>query len=69
MCCYDDDKELNLKIFMLKIAYISEDIDKELFEEISGHAFVTLTNKVINTRNKEENQIIIDGIKKRRITR
>ena len=29
---YDDDKELNLKIFKLKFAYISNDIDEKLFE-------------------------------------
>ena len=61
---YDDDKELNLKIFKLKFAYISNDIDEKLFEEVFGHTFVTLANKLINTTNKEENQIIIDDIKK-----
>ena len=34
-----------------------------LFEKIFGHTFVTLANKVINT-SKEENQIIINDIKK-----
>ena len=33
----DDDKELNLKIFKLKFAYISNDIDEKLFEEVFGH--------------------------------
>ena len=61
---YDHDKELNLKIFMLKFAYISEDVDKKLFEEVFGHTFVTLANKLINTTNKEENQIIVNSIKK-----
>ena len=39
---YDDDKELNLKIFILKSAYISNDIDEKLFEEIFGGTFLTL---------------------------
>ena len=39
---YDDDKELNLKIFILKSAYISNDIDEKLFEEIIGRTFLTL---------------------------
>ena len=39
---YDDDKELNLKIFILKSAYISNDIDEKLFEEIIGCTFLTL---------------------------
>ena len=51
---YDDDKELNLKIFKLKITYISNDIDEKLFEEVFGHTFVTLANKLINTTNKEK---------------
>ena len=32
MSYYDDNKELNLKLFILKFAYILEDIDEELFE-------------------------------------
>ena len=62
---YDDDKELNLKIFKLKFAYISNAIDEKLFEEIFGHTFVTLANKLINATNKEENRIIINDIKKK----
>ena len=61
---YDDDKNLNLKIFKLKFAHISNDIDEKLFEEVFGHTFVTLANKLINTTNKEENRIIISDIKK-----
>ena len=38
---YYDDKELNLKIFKLKFAYISNDIDKKLFEKVFDHTFVT----------------------------
>ena len=61
---YDYDKELNLKIFMLKIAYILEDLDENLFEEIFGCEFATLANKVINTAGKEENQMLINDIEK-----
>ena len=61
---YDDDKELNLKIFKLKFAYILNDIDEKLFEEVFGHTFVTLANKLINTTNKEENQIPVNDIEK-----
>ena len=59
---YYDDKELNLKIFKLKFAYVSNDIDEKLFEQIFDHTFVTLANKLINTTNKEENQIIVNDI-------
>ena len=64
---YDDDgKELNLKIFKINFAYISNDTDEKLFEEVFGHSFVTLANKLINTTNKEENQIIVNDIEKNR---
>ena len=61
---YDHDKELNLKIFELKFTYVSNDIDENLLEQVFGHTLVTLANKLINTTNKEENQIIINDIKK-----
>ena len=62
MRCYDDDnKKLNPKIFKLKIAHISKEIDEMLFEEVFGCRFLELTNKLINTTNKEENQIIINN--------
>ena len=62
MAYYDDDKKLNLKIFKLKSGYISNVIDEKLFEEIFGHTYVTLANKLINTTSKEENQIIFNNI-------
>ena len=63
---YDDDKDLNLKIFKLKFAHILKVIDKNLFEEVFGCTFATLANKLINTTSKEENKIIINNIKKDR---
>ena len=61
---YDhDDKELNLRIFKAKVAYLINDLDKQLFEKIFGHTYVALADKLINTRSKEENQIFIDDIK------
>ena len=60
----DGDKELKFKIFKLKLADLSNIIDEKLFEQIFGHTFETLANKLINTTNKEENQIIVDDIKK-----
>ena len=59
---YDhDDKELNLRIFKAKVAYLLNDVDEQLFKKIFGHTFVT-ADKLINTRSKEENQIFIDDI-------
>ena len=65
MCYYDGNKEVNLKIFKLKCAHIHNVIDENLFEEVFGHTFVTLADKLINTTKKEENQIIINDIKKK----
>ena len=65
---YDDDKELNLKIFKLKFAYISNDIDENLFEGVFDHRFVALANKLINTTNKEEIQIIVNDIEENKIS-
>ena len=58
---YHDNKELNLKA-----AYLLNDVDKYLFKEIFDHTFAALTDKLINTTNKEENKIIINDIKKNR---
>ena len=41
---------------------MSNIIEKKIFKQISGHAFETLANKLINTTNKEENQIIVNNI-------
>ena len=63
----DDNKKLNFKIFKLKFAHISNNVDEQLFEEIFGHKYVASANKLLNTISKEENQIFISDIKKIRI--
>ena len=62
----DDSNRLNLKIFKLKFAHISNDVDEQLFEKIFGHTYVALADKLLNTTSKEENQIFINDIKKNR---
>ena len=64
MSYYDNDKNLNLKIFKLKCAFLSNELDEMWFVEIFGHAFAKLIDKLINTTNKEENWIIVEDIKK-----
>ena len=59
-----DDKELKFKIFKLKLAHLSNEIDEKLFEQIFGHTLIKLADKLINTTNKEENQIIVNSINK-----
>ena len=57
-----DDKKLGSKIFKLKLPHLSNIIDRKLFEQIFGHTLIKLADKLINTTNKEENQIIVKNI-------
>ena len=41
---------------------MSNDIDKKLFEQIFGHTLIKLADKLINTTNKKEKQIIVKCI-------
>ena len=43
---------------------MSNEIDEDLFKQIFDHKFETLANKLINTTNKEGNQIIVKNIEK-----
>ena len=58
------DKKLEFKIFKLRLAHLSNIIYEKLFKQIFGHTFESLANKLINTTNKEENQIIVNNIEK-----
>ena len=42
---------------------MSNEIHKKLFEQIFGHTTKRIANKLINTTNKEGNQIIVKNIK------
>ena len=57
-----DDKELEFKIFKLKLSHLPNIIDKKFFKQVFGHTFETLANILINTTNKEENQLIVNNI-------
>ena len=63
---YHGDKKLNYKIFKAKAAHLLNDLDKQLFLKIFGYTFAALVDKLINTIDKEENQIIIDDIENNR---
>ena len=58
------DKELKSKYFKIELANMSNEIDKKLFEQIFGHTLIKLADKLINTTNKKENQIIVKNIDK-----
>ena len=58
------DKELKSKNFKIELADMSNEIDEKLFKQIFGHTPIKLADKLINTTNKEENQIIVNNINK-----
>ena len=41
---------------------MSNEIDEKLFEQIFGYKLIKLADKLINTTDKKENQIIIKNI-------
>ena len=57
----DFGDKLKFKYFKIDM---SNDIDGKLFEQIFGHALIKLADTLINTTNKEENQIIVKNINK-----
>ena len=46
-----DDKQLKFKIFKLRRAHLSNEIDEKLFEQIFGHTLIKLVDKLISTIN------------------
>ena len=63
---YHDNKEFNYKIFKSKAAHLLNELDDQLLEKILGYTFPVLVEKLINTVNKKENQIIIGDIENNR---
>ena len=59
---YEDNEEINLRLFKLKFAHIFNDVNNDLFKEIFGHTSVKLADKLINITSKEENQMFINDI-------
>ena len=59
---YEDNKDINLRLFKLKLANILNDVDDNLFTEIFGLTSAELADKLINTTSKEDNQALIDLI-------
>ena len=58
------DKELKSKYFKIQLADIANEIEEMLFETIFGHTLIKLADKLINTTNKVENQLIVKNINK-----
>ena len=57
-----DDKQLKSNYF--KVTFMSNEIDEKLFNQIFGHTPIKLADKLINTADKEQNQIIVENIEK-----
>ena len=45
---------------------LQNELGKQLFERIFGHKFTISIDKLINTTSKEENQVLINNIRKKR---
>ena len=58
---YEDNKET---LFKSKVAHVFNDVDDNLFKEIFGLTSVKLVDKLLNTTSKEENEMLINNIKK-----
>ena len=43
---------------------MSNEIEEKLFEKIFGHTLIKLADKLINTTDRKENQIIVKNILK-----
>ena len=63
---YNDfgDKELKSKYFKIELADMSNDIGKNLFEQIFGHTLIKLADKLMNTTDKGKNQTVVKNISK-----
>ena len=59
-----DDKELKSKYLKIQLADMSNEIDEELFKQIFGHTIIKFADNLINTKNKEKNQINVNDIHK-----
>ena len=59
---YEDNEEINLRLFKLKLADILNDVDDNLFKETFGFTSVEFADKRINTTSKVDNQMFIDHI-------
>ena len=59
-----DDKEFKSKYFKIQLADMSNESDEKLFEKIFGHTLIKLADKLSNTTEKKENQVIVKNIEK-----
>ena len=51
---YEDNKDINLRLFKVKLPHILNDVDDNLFTKIFDSSSVELADKLINTTSKED---------------
>ena len=56
---YEDNKDINLRLFKLKLAHDLNDADDNLFKKIFSFTPVKIADILINTTKKEDSQMII----------
>ena len=59
---YEDNKDINLRLFKLKLAHVLNDADDNLFKKIFSITPVKIADILINTIKKEDSQMIINHI-------
>ena len=64
---YEDNKDINLRLFQLKLAHILNDVDDNLFTKIFGLTSVELVRKLKNTTSKEKIRCLLILLKQTKI--
>ena len=59
---YEDNKDINLKLFKIKLTRVLNDANNNLFKKIFSIAPVKMADMLINTTKKEKNQMVINNI-------
>ena len=59
-----DGKELKSKYLKTQLADMSNETVEKLFGQIFGHKLIKLADKLINTKNNNDNQSVVQNIEK-----
>ena len=57
-----EDKELKSKYFKTQLADMSNETVEKLFGQIFDHKLIKLADKLISTKNKDDNQLVVQNI-------
>ena len=59
---YEDNKDIHIRLFKLKLAHVLNDADDNLFKKIFSFTPVKIVDILINATKKEDSLMIIDPI-------